>query len=922
MSDAPSFVELLTRHEPLILLQQSSPRRATHWAPLVRVLLSITPEVVDRDGAVRWSALTLRDLDAPVTREALATWLATRPPANALSLLGRLFDPRVPAALPWETLIEVTREVYPEGLISLVYSPHTDPFDAPRARHAGLALADALAAAKARSPDANYASHLLWADEATRARYLSLAAERLGHHEFAELSRQLGRCDEPSEVTRAAYAKALGATVAKLPKREVGWLFAHTRLVSAADLARVIQGPAKNVAVTERLMAIVASQGFAHGADALAATLDHKKLGAHAALCLATMGERGVEAARRQMDKGLKSDAGRARAEALCEPPAAPGSLWDGEWYGFARFGRGVEEDLLPPATWPATPAFPPTPAQALQAAVREKASADLLPPTGWADLLQLVAVDPNLGDIPAAWEVARRLGRLGHGAHRDALVAALDLIPWSACLTTRHPVTDVGVGHALLWAGCEPAVFRHAIARHQACGAGNWIGSLARHFERPLKAVNPPWAEPIAALLWFHNATIHANAWQGPPRRLAALEAPAPRAQLDAVGTAMWIHAVVEGATRVTLRLRGAVEIAVDVLTSRWSVRGPSEARGSTGPLDPGAPLRLAVETARDGMYLGVNGVLLHGAFTKLPMTVAPVEVVAEGDGARVTVLTLHEKGTVREAEAVEALLREPDVAQGYSEVAGQESPAAARLLAVIARLGDEGRAKLAADALATMKSPALAPWTHGSPSAGSKRAKVAAPAPETPAAELPLTFTVRSFEDVVRTFASMALTGKSRGEKPATLQRGQTASGRHQFASFNPKAAREDWGARKAVPWPTVYLGDEAPDFKDVRFFVEQLSGLPGLCQKGRGVTARVSHVTERGHFVVAALEVILPEDVYDGDFLFWVHAAAWKVTEGWAWALTETPLDDIARLIGLRALPPQVQWTTTAKVTVGNW
>lgn len=921
MPDATSFDELLKRHEPLSLLQQSAPRRAAHWSSLVRVVLSVTPADVDPDGAVRWSALTLRDLDAPVTREALAAWLATRPPAGALTMLHRLFDPRVPAELPWETLLEVTREVHPEGLVSLVPSPHTDPFDPLRAQHAGLALADALAAAKRRYPDANYASHLRWADEATQARYLDLAAELLGHHEFAELGRHLARCAAVSDATRAAYAKALGATVAKLPKREAGWLLAFTRLVSADDLARVIQGPAKNVAIPERLMGIVAAQGFAHGADALAATLDHKKLGAHAALCLATMGERGVEAVHRQKDKGLKTDAGRARAAALTDTPAAPGSLWDGEWYGFPRFGRGVDEDLLPSATWPATPAFPPTPVEALEAAVREKANAALLPPTGWADLLQIVAVDPHLGDIPAAWELARRLGRLGHGAHRDALVAALDLIPWSACLTTRHPVTDVGVGHALLWAGCDLAVFRHAIARHQSCGAGNWIGSLARHFDRPLKDARPPWADPIAALLWFHNATIHANAWQGAPRRLAALDAPAPRAQLDAADTAMWIHATVEGATRATLRLRGTVVITVDLPSARWSVTGASAAQGSTAPLDPGAPLRLAVETARDGMYLGINGALVHGAFMKLPMTVAPVEVVAEGDGARVTSFTLHEKSTAREAEAVEALLRAPDDAQGYTEVAGQRSPTAARLLAVIARLGDEARAKLAADALATMKSPALAIWTAPRGDAPQIASKLPA-APDTPATELPLTFTARSWDDVVRTFEAMALTGKTRGKKPPTLHRGQTESGRHAFASFNPKAAKEDWGARKAVPSPAVYLGDEAPDFTEVKYFVEQLCDLPGLCQKGRGVTARVSHVVEKGRFVVAALEVILPEDGDDGDFLFWVHAAAWKVTEGWAWALTETPLDDIARLLGLRALPPQVQWTTTAKVTVGNW
>jgi hypothetical protein len=165
-----------------------------------------------------------------------------------------------------------------------------------------------------------------------------------------------------------------------------------------------------------------------------------------------------------------------------------------------------------------------------------------------------------------------------------------------------------------------------------------------------------------------------------------------------------MWIHATVEGATRATLRLRGTVVITVDLPSARWSVTGASAAQGSTAPLDPGAPLRLAVETARDGMYLGINGALVHGAFMKLPMTVAPVEVVAEGDGARVTSFTLHEKSTAREAEAVEALLRAPDDAQGYTEVAGQRSPTAARLLAV---LRESSSASLAESARSLMETP-----------------------------------------------------------------------------------------------------------------------------------------------------------------------------------------------------------------------
>jgi len=192
---------------------------------------------------------------------------------------------------------------------------------------------------------------------------------------------------------------------------------------------------------------------------------------------------------------------------------------------------------------------------------------------------------------------------------------------------------------------------------------------------------------------------------------------------------------------------------------------------------------------------------------------------------------------------------------------------------------------------------------------------------APEAPADALPLTFGVRSFEDVVRVFEAMRLTGKSRSKKPPALHRGPTATGRFTFASFNPKGAEEDWGARTAVPWPAVYLGAEEPAFKELRYFIEQVAELPALCRKGRGTWARGEHHAAPGEFAVATL-CVFPSDDGDDAFMYEVFVAAWRVTEGWAWALTGTSLDDLARLVGVRAFPPQVEWAKFDRVVVGDW
>ena len=50
--------------------------------------------------------------------------------------------------------------------------------------------------------------------------------------------------------------------------------------------------------------------------------------------------------------------------------------------------------------------------------------------------------------------------------------------------------------------------------------------------------------------------------------------------------------------------------------------------------------------------------------------------------------------------------------------------------------------------------------------------------------------------------------------------------------------------------------------------------------------------------------------------------VLAAAWRVDEGWCWALLEGDEEPLRRLIGVQALPPQVEWKQASRITLGNW
>lgn len=751
-------------------------------------------------------------------------------------------------------------------------------------------------------------------DEAVGA-LLRDAAAVITPYELGQVGRFLAARPAVSDAVKAGYGAALGEAVKSVPNKRASELYPWSTFLDAGGAAALLQGASKRPAVFARMVAVLCVQGQSAGAEGLAAMLDDKKLGPHAAVALASLGDLGVAAARRFLDgQGKKPSRGAPLARTLVDLPAAPVSLWAGEHWSLPRFGRNPSDDLCAPQPLTGDPRHAPTPLPTLEAALLEKPAQGLLPREGWADLLQLVAEDPGLRDVPAAYARCLARGVLGRGDDPAAMVAALDALRWDCAITKHYPAHEWGVGWALLWAGATPAVYRHAIGRFEATRVNDILGARERHFTKALDDVRPPWAAPVHTLLKHYGANIHQGAWRGAPPVLASLTEPAARVELPAETADLWIVGAVEGADRFTVRFRGDVTVTVDVANERWEVSGPVSVKGATPPLGPSRAVRFCVEMARDGMYLAVDGAAVHPGITKLPAVVSPVRVEAEGDGARVTSLTLHAKYTVRAAEAASALLVDLDVAQGYAEVAGQKTPAAAHLLAACALLLEEPRAAMARDALLGMTGDDVAPW----------QAAVRGEATSAPAAPavLPEAFAVRSYEDVVRAFQDARLGVKPKARKPAVFKRGQTENGGLEYASFGPSPAAEDWGARTAVPWPAVYLAEEPPTLDNAAYFVDEVSRLPALCRKGRGTCARGSYCVEGTSYLVAALTVEPPDNGYDDDLWFDVVAAAWKVDEGWAWAIMEGGPELLLPLLGLRALPPQVEWKAVDKVSVGNW
>lgn len=908
------------------LMQQPFQHRGPWWNGLVRVVLSVRdPDDLDANGTVAWDRVTPRDLDAPVTEDALRAWLSTKPARPIVRHLGWLFDVRDPQAVTREALVRIAAEVHPDALIDILGgSPPNDPVEHALYPVAGAAFGAACARQLAQQPHTSFYSALTVCSDEACAAYLRGAASAMRPYELSQVGRVVHERASVSDDLRAAYGEALVQVVSRLTNKDARELYIFTPLADAKSLEEALRAATKRPKLWSRLVLLTCVQGTAQGAAALAAMLDDKKLAGHAAAALASMGEVGTKATATWLTaQPPKPSRGAPLARTIVAIPPCEPSLWAGEQYALPRFGRSPRDDLRSAAPREVlNPAK--TPLATLDAALQTQPAEDLLTPDGWADLLQIIAIDPQLSNVARAWHRADARGLLGRGHDSAAMMAALDALRWDCAITRVHGAHAWGIGHVLLWAGAGRDVFQHAIARYELAAVRDVLGAREQHFTKALDLVRPPWAPTIRCLLTHYGAHRNETAWLGPPPVLATLAAPDTSVELAAPTADLWIVGRVEGATRFTLRFRGDVVVTVDVAAERWEVSGAAHANGATPPLDASRGVRFAVETARDVMYLGVDGAIVHGAIQGLPAKVAPVTVAADGEGARVSSLTLHAKYTVKACEAAGALFDDLANAQGYTEVAGLRTPQAARCLAACALLLDEGDAAKAKGALLAMSGGEFEPWkafARGG-TAPATTSPETAPAAKTATTEdvAPTAFTVRSFEDVVRVFHDAKLGVKARSRKPAVFRRGQIERGTLEYATFSPKPEAEDWSARTAVPYAALYLGEELPSFDEPRYFVDAVADLPALCQKGRGTRAEVSYVLDAERYIIASMRVTPPPG-YD-DWSVWnVAVAAWKVDEGWAWGILEGAPEALLPLLGMRALPAKVEWKSLSSA-LGNW
>jgi hypothetical protein len=945
----PTFDEILKRSSLSdIMTKSSGGLRGEHWDDVVRVVLSVRcPEDIDEKGDVVWDRVRLRELHEPVTEAAVRTWLSTHPAQKALYVLGRLVDVRDPRVITKESLIRWVTELHPDGLADILSeSAPADPLELPLYAIPGEELGRALARRKIATPQGwRFAGYLKYATDEARGAYLRDAATVIHPAEVRDLGSWLApHAAQLAPWIRQAYADALVESAATVTKSSLYDFYIWAALLDAEGVARVLRATVKKAPVFARALVMVASQGFPECAPGLARVLDDSKANRLAALALASFGKAGAEAAKGFLDaQPAKPTKGAPLARLVAGLPVPAMTLWHGVQYTPRRFERDPAVDLRPRLPIDESHRSAPTPLAKIEAAIAERPAPTLLPASGWADLLQIIALDPWLEDVPYAWHRAMERGRLGLGADPGAMQAALDELRWSGYrITHQYAPHEWGVGHLLLWAGAGRDIFHHAIGRFESCRTANVLGAQEQHFGRALKEEAPAWAAPFHALLNHYLVDVRLSRSLGTPPVLARAEKPGAKLALTPPGTDMWILGAVKGASTFTVKLRGSIEVAVDVLAERWTIDA-LKLSGATPPLERGREITFAFEVAGDRMHFGIDGAAIHGSFQGLPLTVAPVEATAAGEGAEVTRLELLEKYLIAWSEAASSVLVAPEKVQSYTEVAGLRSPAAAHFLAVAAGVLEEEQAALARTALAIMKCDGIEVWQAAAAETPTAEAEAGAEAEAKPsktktktkttkkkksAADTsgparpvaPTEFTVRSFEEVVRAFQDMKLGVKARSKKPAVLRRGQTERGDYEYASFAPEPATEDWNARTAVPFPAVYLSEEPPALDNISYFVDGLADLPALCRKGRGTSARVNWCVKEGSYLVAAMELV-PAD--DDDAIFYeVLGAAWKVEEGWALVLLEGTEEQLLGLIGMRALPARVEWQHADDAVVGSW
>ena len=863
----------------------------------VRLVLEVPTPLAD-GNEIRWDELALdpASVETEVDEEAIASWLGPSTPRALVSRLSSILHPDLAEPITADRYLTLVAQRALEHLpAALVH--HLDGSERARERVEGLAgpLVSALVAELQPETSSSKLLDTLPAD--ALAPYL----EALATSDAVLTSYKLRQLARGAPHAAEAVATLAARTAAKEPKRDVDHLWIDLGPLDADGIASILAAVKGKDAHFRRLAFLCAAAATPAAADALAGFLGDRKRGRTAARWLAMLGAEGRRAAAEAAAGATKKSQGDQRvrelAAAVATLPDAP-SILAAIGNQPSAWSLDVERFALDSSELTPAPGDPPHPPIALADAERvmkdKEHEASDLAPHEWADLLAIVTIRGWRDDFAWAHERALATGMLGWGGDPARLVAAIARFDFDATILLGWRSDGaIGLYHMLLGCGASRAVLLHALAVFARRRGPIVMGCATRNFEEPLKTWKVEEKDALAILVMHLQIARHNRIGADEILRYPVLE------EASSAGTS-WrsreprrdfrLRVAVSGATRVVVRFRGEVEVAVDVPTRRWSQKGlGSNGGGATSLLGGERAVMLDVESVAGGVRLGVNGTHVEGAprghlFEGAPEVVAPIEVETDGRIERVRVTAMASQ---RAAGDLVRLV-------GYEEqkavrdVADAADTTAALALAAEASLGDdEAVAKSAAEALAAM--PALAdPW----------RAALGMEHAEPAVAQFPL----RSFEECVAVW-------KARRKKEPV--RAEGTSGFAHLVAFGAPDSPEWTG--DAIAEDTLYLVEGNGWQGEAVSGVEALmhTSLPAITtwnSRGSGAWAG-----EADTWMLLVSDDLMQEQDDDWGNFMSLTLAAWKVEEGVALAAWKGDREELGAIMGLPGgWPARRAWT----------
>lgn len=700
---------------------------------LLRVVMAPTSK--SAGASVDWSKAKLKDLDldAQVLPEDADAWLSGKPTAERIETFASLFnlhDESGRSDQPLDSRAFLTLAQRHGQLIPALE---------------GLAGQDrnARVVERVREFEEALVDELLQHDPSERTTPLVELLSKAGLHRYlrglADQGEGVPNLGQLGDLARGAagapeaYGTVMVRVVTATRQRDADRLFLDLRGLSQETIAQLLTKALNKDAVFQRVASFAALSMEPAAASALAGMLGDSRRGQESARWLALMGEVGQQAARQALDAAA-GETKQARehlrryADALLILPVAAGvahamqatsSAWNLDLQRFRLDPPGEAETSA--AT--ARPQVEPLDEDTLLALLTDgPLEAGTMPAHRWADLLQVVVLEPRLRQPAQALARARQLQRLGNSQDKGAMQRAIDAFDFDAAFAEVS--IRPGLFDLLLGAEAPFVILLHALATFAAQPGSRSADALQRHFWDPLERFPHPEAAELRLLVRHIALTNPDGLDPKEMQRWPLLEV----AGAEALEGGPWKHPQPLTAYRLRVQIRGAeqvrvgihegVVLVVDVPAKRWSIEGMDHLEHHEGPVFIlGDMVQVDVERFAQGVRIGVGGVVVGNTppdhyFAGLPPGPGTVWVDAAGQHKpELATLCLTRMDSQLGADAVHRLvgLGEVDL---IPDVAAAESALAAHALAVLTVLGeDKAVAKRARTSLARM-GPVAEPW------------------------------------------------------------------------------------------------------------------------------------------------------------------------------------------------------------------